>query len=95
MDFLFRLPKDSDGNTGIMVFVGRLSKMDHLAAVPDSINGEGTAVLFIDRVFRKHGLPLTIVSYRDPHFTGKFWKISQGATHQKGHVDNGSSADRW
>ena len=74
MDFLFGLPKDSYGNTGIVVFVDRLSKMAHLAAVPDTIDGEGTATLFIDRVFRQHGLPLAIVSDRDPCFTSKFWK---------------------
>ena len=74
MDFVFGLPKDSHGNTGIVVFVDRLSKMAHLAAVPDSIDGEGTAQLFIDRVFRQHGLPVAIVSDRDPRFTSKFWK---------------------
>ena len=58
--------------TGIVVFVDRLSKMDHLAAVPESIDGKGTAMLFIDRVFRQHGLPLLIISDRDPRFTGKF-----------------------
>uniref|UniRef100_H3H769 Integrase catalytic domain-containing protein n=1 Tax=Phytophthora ramorum TaxID=164328 RepID=H3H769_PHYRM len=73
MDFVFSLPKNSDGNTGIVVFVDRLSKMAHLAAVPDTIDGKGTAKLFIDRVFRQHGLPESIVSDRDPRFTGKFW----------------------
>ena len=73
MDFMFGLPKDAQGNTGIVVFVDRLSKMAHLAAVPDTIDGEGTATLFIDRVFRQHGLPVAIVSDRDPRFTGKFW----------------------
>ena len=43
MDFLFGLPKDCDGNTGTVVFVCRLSKMAHLAAVPDSIDAKGTA----------------------------------------------------
>ncbi|CAI5731704.1 unnamed protein product [Peronospora farinosa] len=74
MYFMFGLPKDSHGNTGIVVFVDRLSKMTHLAAVPDSIDGVGTAELFIDRVFRQHGLPVAIVSDRDPRFTVKFWK---------------------
>ena len=74
MDFVFGLPKDSEGNTGIVVFVERLSMMAHLAAVPDSIDAEGTAKLFIDRVFRQHGLPVAIVSDRDPRFTRKFWK---------------------
>ena len=43
MDFLFVLPKDSEGNTCIVVFIDRLSKMAYLAAVLDSIDGEGTA----------------------------------------------------
>ncbi|KAE9011572.1 hypothetical protein PR001_g15879 [Phytophthora rubi] len=47
--------------------------MVHLAAVPDTIDAAGTATLFIDRVFRQHGLPESIVSDRDPRFTGKFW----------------------
>ncbi|KAG2828411.1 hypothetical protein PC129_g12943 [Phytophthora cactorum] len=74
IDFVFGLPKDMAGNTGIVVFVDRLSKMAHLAAVPDTIDGEGTALLFLDRVFRQHGLPEAIVSDRDPRFTAKFWK---------------------
>ena len=73
MDFVFGLPRDAAGNTGIVVFVDRLSKMDHLAAVPDSIDKQGTAKLFMDRVFRQHGLPVANVSDRDPRFTGKFW----------------------
>ena len=55
MDFVFGFPKDSDGNTGIVVFVDRLSKMAHLAAVPDSIDGKDTAMLFIDSVFVNTG----------------------------------------
>ncbi|KAG3049466.1 hypothetical protein PC122_g23554 [Phytophthora cactorum] len=74
MDFVFGLPKDKAGNTGIVVFVDRLSKMAHLAAVPDTIDGEGTASLFLDRVFRQHGLPEAIVSDRDPCFTARFWE---------------------
>ncbi|CAH0489254.1 unnamed protein product [Peronospora farinosa] len=78
MDIVFRLPKDSHGITGIVVFVDRLSKMTHLAAVPDSIDGMGTSELFIDRVFRQHGLPVAIVSNRDPRFTGKFCFTNKG-----------------
>ncbi|KAG3147925.1 hypothetical protein PI126_g12680 [Phytophthora idaei] len=74
MEFVFGLPKDKAGNTGIVVFVDRLSKMAHVAAVPDTIGGEGTALLYLDRVFRQHGLPEAIVSDRDPRFTAKFWK---------------------
>ncbi|KAG3191871.1 hypothetical protein C6341_g941 [Phytophthora cactorum] len=66
--------RDKAGNTCFVVFVDRLSKMDHLAVVPDTIDGEGTALLFLDQVFRQHGLPEAILSDRDAHFTAKFWK---------------------
>ena len=46
--------------------------MAHLAVVLDTINGESTARLIIDRVFRQHGLPVAIISDRDPCFTGTF-----------------------
>ena len=32
------------------------------------------AKLFVDHVFRLHGLPEVIISDRDPRFTSKFWK---------------------
>nr|CAI72333.1 putative polyprotein [Phytophthora infestans] len=73
MDFVFGLPKAKAGNTGIVVFVDRLSKMAHLAAVPDTIDREGTALLVLERVFRQHGLPEAIGSDRDPRFTAEFW----------------------
>ncbi|KAG3055509.1 hypothetical protein PI125_g25705 [Phytophthora idaei] len=74
LDFVFRLPADDRGNTGILVFVCRLSKMMHLAPVPDTVTGEHAARLFADGVFRHHGLPETFVSDRDPRFTAAFWQ---------------------
>ena len=74
MDFVFGFPKDQQGNTGIVVFVDRFSKMVHLAAVPQTVSGIQTARIFLDRVFRLHGLPEDIISDRDPRFTSKFWK---------------------
>ena len=71
---MFDFPRGSYGHTDIVVFVDRLSKMTRLTAVPDIIDGEGAAMLFIDRVFRPHGLPVALVSDLDPRFTGKFWK---------------------
>ncbi|KAG2773033.1 hypothetical protein PC116_g26263 [Phytophthora cactorum] len=73
MDIVFGLSKDKAGNTGVVVFVDRLSKMAHLAAVPDTIDDEGRALLLLDRVFRQHGFPEAIVSDRDPRFTAKCW----------------------
>ncbi|POM77251.1 Pol protein [Phytophthora palmivora] len=71
--FVFGLPADDKSNTGILVFVCRLSKMVHLAPVCDKDTGKQAVQLFPDSVFRYHGLPETIVSDRDPRFTGAFW----------------------
>jgi hypothetical protein len=48
--------------------------MVHLAAVPETINAEGSARVFVDTVVRLHGLPSELVSDRDPRFTAEFWQ---------------------
>ncbi|KAF1331227.1 reverse transcriptase, partial [Globisporangium splendens] len=78
MDFIFGLPRDTHGRNGILVFVDRFSKMVHLAPVSDKISAEKTAKVFVDVVFRLHGLPVEIVSDRDTRFTSKFWRALFG-----------------
>ncbi|POM67395.1 Reverse transcriptase [Phytophthora palmivora] len=72
LDFVFGLPADDKSNTGILVFVCRLSKIVHHAPVRDEVTRKQAAQLFLDSVFRYHGLPEIIVSDRDPRFTGAF-----------------------
>jgi hypothetical protein len=36
--------------------------------------GYGSAPLFVDTVFRLHGMPIELVPDRDPRFTAKFWQ---------------------
>jgi len=74
MDFITSLPKTAAGHDGIFVVVDRLSKRVHLAPVSMTITAPQFALLFADVVFKHHGLPLTIVSDRDPRFTSEFWK---------------------
>ncbi|KAE9290632.1 hypothetical protein PR003_g25242 [Phytophthora rubi] len=73
MDFIFGLPRDAEGRTGVLVFVDRFSKMVHLAPVAAEVTAGESAELFLDLVFRHHGLPESIVSDRDPRFTSAFW----------------------
>ncbi|KAG3133271.1 hypothetical protein PC128_g26358 [Phytophthora cactorum] len=75
MDFVFGLPPDSKRRTGVVAFVDRFSKMVHLVAVPAEVTAVPTARLFVDMVFKHHGMPLDIVSYRDPRFTARFWQV--------------------
>ena len=74
MDYIFGLPRDKHGNTGIWVCIDRASKW--MVAVPckESITAEQSARLFHDHVFKHFGLPKSLVSDRDPRFTSHFWK---------------------
>ena len=51
----------SSGYTAIAVFVDRLSKMVHFAPCTKEITAEGYAQVFIDTVFRHHGMPGVII----------------------------------
>uniref|UniRef100_A0AAV1U6J2 Integrase catalytic domain-containing protein n=1 Tax=Peronospora matthiolae TaxID=2874970 RepID=A0AAV1U6J2_9STRA len=48
--------------------------MVHLVAVPETITASGCACVFIDTIFRLHGLPRELVSDKDPRFTADFWR---------------------
>uniref|UniRef100_A0AAV1UK96 Integrase catalytic domain-containing protein n=1 Tax=Peronospora matthiolae TaxID=2874970 RepID=A0AAV1UK96_9STRA len=74
MDFVFVFPKDASKNTGILVFVDQFSNIVHQVAVVESITAQGCTRVFVDTIFRLHGLPRDLVSNRDPRFTAEFWQ---------------------
>jgi hypothetical protein len=74
MDLITDLPKSSNENDSILVIVDRLSKMCHIEACKKSITSEGVARIIENRVFRYHGMPLSIVSDRDVRFTSQVWE---------------------
>ena len=73
MDFITGLPV-SDGHNSILVVVDRFSKMSHFIPCSDSITAKELSFLFLQHIFRLHGLPKDIVSDRGPVFTSKFWQ---------------------
>jgi RNase H-like domain found in reverse transcriptase/Reverse transcriptase (RNA-dependent DNA polymerase)/Integrase zinc binding domain/Retroviral aspartyl protease/Chromo (CHRromatin Organisation MOdifier) domain len=73
MDFITPLPKTARGNAGLFVVVDRLSKLIRIAATPATVDAPEVARLFHTHVYRNHGLPLEIISDRDPIFMSKFW----------------------
>ena len=76
MDFIMGLPLTPRGYDAIYTFVDRLTKCVHLLPTHSTIDARGSAELYIQNVFRLHGLSSTIISDRDPRFTANFFKKS-------------------
>eukprot|EP00253_Pinus_taeda_P016910 PITA_16910 len=74
MDFITGLPKTKRNNDSIMVVVDKLSKAAHFIPVQSTYRVVQIAHIFMQNVFRLHGLPKTIISNRDVKFTSAFWR---------------------
>ena len=74
MDYLSGIPKSRRGNDFLLIMVDRLTKRIVLVPTTKSVTGEQSARLFVEHIFRHHGLPRAILSDRDPRFTATFWR---------------------
>ncbi|KAJ0039649.1 hypothetical protein Pint_27365 [Pistacia integerrima] len=72
MDFITCLPK-SEGSGSIIVVVERFSKYATFILASTDCTAEETAKLFFRNIIKLWGIPTSIVSDRDPRFTGRFW----------------------
>ena len=73
MDEKSGLPTSTRGNNAVWVFVDKLTKRAHFAPVRHKLSSEQIARLFMDVVFKHHGIPEVIISDRDSIFTASFW----------------------
>jgi hypothetical protein len=69
----YGLPK-SGNKSVIMVVVDHLSKYSHFYTLQHPFTASTVAQLFMDQVFKLHGMPHSIVSDHDPTFTSNFWQ---------------------
>ena len=72
-DFIGELP-ESKGKNAILVVVDRRSKGAHFVACTTKETAETTAQLFLDNVWKLHGLPVRTVSDRGTQFNSHFLK---------------------
>lgn len=74
MDLITQLTPSRNGNDAIVVFVDKLTKMSHFIPCKTKISAPELAKLFYEYIIRYHGVPINIISDRDPRFTSQFWK---------------------
>jgi hypothetical protein len=73
MDFITNLPS-SKAFDSIFVVVDRLTKMADFIPCNKTVIGEETTRLFMDNIYKYHGLPNDIISDCSSQFTSKFWQ---------------------
>lgn len=73
MNFNVFLPKFGNKSV-IMVVVDQLSNYAHFFALQHPFTPTTVTQIFIDLIFKLHGIPTSIVLDHDPTFTNKFWK---------------------
>ncbi|KAG3029210.1 hypothetical protein PC121_g16654 [Phytophthora cactorum] len=74
MDFITDLPRTKRDVDSIWVVVDRLTKRCHFVPTTKKVTTEGVARLFIDHIWKLHGMPTNIVSDRDRKYVSKFWQ---------------------
>ncbi|XP_073030730.1 uncharacterized protein [Primulina eburnea] len=83
MYFVTRLPRTNGGFIAIWVIVDRLTKSAHLLPIRKTFTITQYADLYIIEIVRLDGIPVYIVSDRDPRFTYAFWKSLHQALGRK------------
>ncbi|KAG8486371.1 hypothetical protein CXB51_019815 [Gossypium anomalum] len=79
MDFVSGLPVTPRKKDSIWVIVDRLTKSAHFIPVRTDFSLKKLAELYVSEIVRLHGVPVSIISDRDPRFTSRFWNKLQEA----------------
>ncbi|KAG8472903.1 hypothetical protein CXB51_034775 [Gossypium anomalum] len=73
MDFVSGLPLTPTKKDSIWVVVDRLTKSTHFIPVRTDYSLQKLAKLYVAEIVQLHGVPVSIISDRDPRFTSQFW----------------------
>ena len=72
MDFVSSFPLTQRKHDVIWVIVDRLTKSAHFLPIRLDYSMDRLADLYVNEIVRLHGIPVSIVSDRDPRFTSRF-----------------------
>ena len=79
MDIMIHFPRTPQRHDAVWAIVDRLTKSAHFLVVRMTFTKEEFFRLYVGEIVRLHGVPFSIVSYRDPKFTVHFCKRFQKA----------------
>ena len=79
MDFVTHFQHTPERHDAVWVIVDQLTKSAYFLAVRMTFMLERFCRLYIREIVLLHGVPVSIVSDRDPRFTAHFWKSFQKA----------------
>ena len=77
MDFMTHFPWTQQKHDAVWVILDKLTKSAHFLAVRMTFALERLCRLYIREIVRLHGVPVSIVSDRDPWFTTHFGRVSK------------------
>nr|GFA18046.1 putative reverse transcriptase domain-containing protein [Tanacetum cinerariifolium] len=77
MDFIMKLPRTSSGYDTIWVIVDHLTKSAHFLPMREDDSMDKLTKLYLKEVVTRHGIPVSIISDRDPRFASNFWRAFQ------------------
>nr|GEZ07347.1 putative reverse transcriptase domain-containing protein [Tanacetum cinerariifolium] len=75
MNFVTKLPKTSNRRDTIWVIVDHLTKFAHFIPTRETDSMETLTRFYINEIVSRHGVPISVISDRDSHFTSIFWQI--------------------
>nr|GFB71794.1 putative reverse transcriptase domain, ribonuclease H-like domain, aspartic peptidase domain protein [Tanacetum cinerariifolium] len=79
MDFVTKLPKSLQGYDTIWVIVDQLTKSAIFTPIRETDLMDKLARIYLKEVVTRHGIPVSIISDRDPRFASNFWRSLQNA----------------
>ena len=74
MDFVLGFPLTQHKHDSVWVIIDKLTKSAHFIPVRMDYSMDRIAELYVKEIIRLCGVPLSIVSDRDPRFTLRSWK---------------------
>nr|GEV68931.1 hypothetical protein [Tanacetum cinerariifolium] len=79
MDFVTKLPRTSSGHDTTWGIMDRLTKSAYFLPMREDYKMDRLARLYLKEIVARHGVPISIISGHDSHFTSRFWQSMQEA----------------